>query len=129
MHIRGLRQELLQIVPPEGAHEDAHRRAPLRVQLEGLRKEVLPFRRAVAPQKDSHRREKVQVRGLSEGFHAVRPPGQAHEEAREGETELGAQGGPGARPAQAPAAGATGGRVDVKAVLRLIIAHCTFRVR
>lgn len=83
LHVRGLWQDVLQELPPQGSRQDPHRGTPFRVSVGRVRAPLFALRRALATPPDSHGREAVLLPAVQPALHAQRPPGQARQEARQ----------------------------------------------
>ena len=74
-----MRQDVHEIVAPEGPFTDAHGREAVPVRLEGLRMEIRPLRRTDPPLPQTHGRPAVPVPDVRTGVLTVRPSRPAHE--------------------------------------------------
>ncbi|KAF9411065.1 hypothetical protein HW555_010048 [Spodoptera exigua] len=86
-----LREELLQVIPPESSRQNPHRRAAVPLRLGWVRASVLALGRAVPAQAHAYWGEEVRVSRVQPPLHALRPPRQAREETRQGARAPGAR--------------------------------------
>ncbi|KAL3183942.1 hypothetical protein MRX96_006265 [Rhipicephalus microplus] len=82
VQLRGLRQDVLQELPPEGPRPHAHGRAAVRLPVGGVRPAILALRRAVAPSAHPHGREALLLPAVRSALHAQRSLGQARQATR-----------------------------------------------
>jgi hypothetical protein len=82
--VRRMRQDVHEIVAPEGPPADAHGREAVPVLLEGMRMEIRPLRRAHPPLPQTHRRPALPVPTLRTGILQIRPSCPAHETTHNG---------------------------------------------
>ena len=79
--IRRMRQDVHQVVAPEGPPEDTHGREAVPVLVEGVRMEIRPLRRTHPPLSQTHGRQAVSVPTMRTRLLPFRSLGAAHETA------------------------------------------------